>query len=205
LSFPCVQGEDGEITADNQRFPQLADLRLEMTPRVTSLEFINVSIESTLSASMQALRESSYGDRLCSADQFDPYSENVVAWNGSQPVAIVRITPAPYSMLRKSRPDCDIPTEPGTVELTRAIVRVTFRNKGLFRLVLLLALIRSHALGFATAFAGFNTVRDLRFLQRLGFEKRGTPLLFDDYVALRRNPTTCPKGQLSQIGGRWLA
>ena len=23
--------------------------------------------------------------------------------------------------------------------------------------------------------------------------------------ALRRNPTTCPKGQLSQIGGRWLA
>jgi hypothetical protein len=140
-------------------------------------------MEAALTDAMRALRETSYKDCLCTADEFDVDSCHVTAWMDAAPVGMVRLTPG-RSMLQASFAEpVDLFQGDGVIEMNRGIVRDDLRMLGVHGLLVVESMMHAARMGFATAVAAVEPDKPtMPLLRRLGFRSHGRPAMF-------RNPT----------------
>ncbi|MGH8625481.1 MAG: GNAT family N-acetyltransferase [Gammaproteobacteria bacterium] len=124
--------------------------------------------------------EHSVGDGA--RDAFDDASWHLVARVGARPVGMVRLTPGDTSVLQSwSGGVAPLPTGRHVIELTRGVVDHSFRGLGIYRLLMLEAMLRLRGLGSRVATASIEPEFFARgFLHGLGFRNVGMPLIFRD-------------------------
>lgn len=140
---------------------------------------IRIKLEEELRPALLALRQdgSSSG-----RDAFDLRSHFLTATIGDVVVGSVRLTFGGASVLTTwSGGRCPLPAGPRIVELTRGVVARPYRRSNIYKLLMIEAMIVAQMRGCRAACAAVKPdFIAFPFLERLGFELVGKPVLFHD-------------------------
>lgn len=146
---------------------------------------VTVTVGSECTPDMERLRRVGFPPRLgvqFTVDEFDDRSSHVGHWVGGVLVGLIRLTPGPDAMFERwTVGEAVIPTGAAVVDLTRVVVAPEFRRMGLFKLIMLDALLRAAADGYTTVVGATKPGREiLPAMYQMGFGPSGPVVLFHD-------------------------
>ena len=171
--------------------------------------FLDVRIDRSFTTEMEKLRVLGWsGEQFVAAkDHFDERSHHVVAIVNGAMVGMIRMTEAEPSVLQEwSEGMATLPHGPGVLELTRGVVHPGHRGLGLYRLMMLVSMLRGAESKFELVTAAVEPdFFGRKFLAELGFMDKSAPIPFHD-LPREVTPAVCILAEITtQNIARWIA
>lgn len=172
-----------------------------------------LGLETELSLDMSILRDGAFRKEVPDEPIYDPFDDgsvHILARVDGEPVCMARVSPWPVcpmgSWLKLAESPNPFPTGAGSVELTGTVVSPDYRNRGLYRLLMLATLLYCRTAGYSSASAAVEPdFPACAFLEQAGFQTQPEPLLFVSQIGDRLTALPYWLDIAAPLPARWRA